>query len=146
MAQHANVSLLDLRCAGRSAFDRLFLAWAFIAHLAAAPRALLTSGDACIGPVARVLFKDRAAHSRVAPLHAAGSPSSGSVLLELSQLGAAVDGQAVSGRGHGSWSACAIDMSVAAANNKSKWVRSVPRLMRRLFRLADAVVGFRLAA
>ena len=140
VTQHANIHLVDLRCAGGGVFDRLFQVWAFIAHLAAAPRALITSGDACIGPVARVLFKDRppirALHHYLrqvrpeAVLSFLNYPNV--VLLLTARLCFAKTRFVVSVRNH---------MSVAAANNESKWVRSVPRLMRRLFRLADAVVA-----
>jgi glycosyltransferase involved in cell wall biosynthesis len=140
VTQHTNVSLVDLRGAGGGFFDGLFRGWAFLAHLATAPRALITSGDACIGPVARVLFKDRppirALHRylrRVRPqavLSFLNYPNV--VLLLTARLCPAETRFVVSVRNH---------MSVAAANNESRWVRSVPRLMRRLFRLADAIVA-----
>jgi glycosyltransferase involved in cell wall biosynthesis len=137
---HTNVRVFDLRNGGGRTFDLLFLVWAFLAHLVSVPRAFLQSGDACIRPVGGVLWKDRppirtlCRYLRQARPHAVLSflnyPNI--VLLLTSRISGARTRFVVSVRNH---------MSAAATHNGGNWVRSVPRLMRGLFDLADAVVA-----
>ena len=139
-AEQGDVRVVDLR-AGRRNFivDRLLQARAFVAHLLSAPHALLTRGDACLGPVAALLFRDAPPLAALrCYLHEARPRAVLSflnypnvVLLLAASLHRGDTRFVVSVRNH---------MSVAAALNESAWVRSVPRLMRRLFRLADVVV------
>ncbi len=135
-----SVRIVDLRAGRRpSLADRLMQLWAFCLHLISSPRALLTRGDACLFPVAQVLYKDAPPllalrrYLRHAKPHAVLSflnyPNT--VLLLTAQIHRGDTRFVVSVRNH---------MSAAAAYNESAWVRSVPRLMRRLFGLADSVV------
>ncbi|HYN39397.1 MAG TPA: glycosyltransferase [Rhodospirillales bacterium] len=139
-AEHADVRVLNLRDGRRTSLpDRLLQAGALLRHLLSAPRALLMRGDACIVPVAQVLFKDAAPIAALRRYLHEGRPHAilsflnypNTVLLLAASLHRGDTRFIVSVRNH---------MSVAAAHNESAWVRSVPRLMRRLFGLADAVV------
>lgn len=147
-ARHAGVKLVDLRngtppggrAAGRALADRLALLRAMASILIEAPGALLAGRDPCIGPIARLLWKDRppiqalCRYVREARPHAVLSflnyPNA--VLLLASRRLRGETRILVSVRNH---------MSAAAGANESNWVRSVPRLMCRLFGRADAVVA-----
>jgi len=135
-----DLRIVDLRRGGRASLgDRLLQAWAFAVHLLSSRRVLLTRGDACLLPVAQVLYKDSPPllalrrYLRKSRPHAVLSflnyPNT--VLLLTAQMHRGDTRFVVSVRNH---------MSSAAAYNESAWVRSVPRLMRRLFHLADSVV------
>ena len=64
LAQQVNrngddVRIIDLRAGRRGSLaDRLLQAWVFATHLISSPRALLACGDACLFPVAQLLYKD----------------------------------------------------------------------------------------
>lgn len=132
--------VVDLRQGRRASLgDRLLQVRAFFAHLLSSRWVLLTRGDACLLPVAQVLYKDsppllalcrylRNARPR-AVLSFLNYPNT--VLLLMAQMHRGDTRFVVSVRNH---------MSSAAAHNESAWVRSVPPLMRRLFGLADLVV------
>lgn len=139
-SNYANIRVLDLRAGDCRAFDQLFLVWAFLAHLASVPQALLRSRDACIRPVGGVLWKDRPPIRTLCRYLNQARPNAvlsflnypNIVLLLTSRVCSAKTRFVVSVRNH---------MSAAAAHNGGNWVRSVPRLMRRLFELADAVIA-----
>ena len=111
----------------------------FATHLISSPRALLACGDACLFPVAQLLYKDAPPLAALRRYLREQQPRTvlsflnypNTVLLLTAQLHRGDTRFVVSVRNH---------MSSAATHNESAWVRSVPRLMRRLFRLADSVV------
>jgi glycosyltransferase involved in cell wall biosynthesis len=135
-----DIRIRDLR-QGRHASltDRLLQSRAFLKQVMSAPRTLLAGGDPCLGPVALLLFKDSPPLAAMRRYLRKARPQAvlsflnypNSVLLLAATLHRGDTRFVVSVRNH---------MSVAAAKNESAWVRSVPRLMRRLFDLADAVV------
>lgn len=135
-----DIRVLDLRAARPNRWaDRLLQTRAFLAHLLSAPRVLSRRGDACLGPVAAVLFKDAPPLAALRRYLLEAQPHAvlsflnypNTVLLLAATLHRGKTRYIVSVRNH---------MSVAAALNDSAWVRSVPRLMSRLFGRADAVV------
>jgi glycosyltransferase involved in cell wall biosynthesis len=135
------VRIVNLRDAAPAGMvDRGWLLRTFAWALWTAPAVWLSGGDGCLKPLAMLLYKDRPplraliAYMKAAKPHAALSflnyPNI--ALLLAARMQSSDTRIVVSVRNH---------MSVAAANLESNWVRSVPRLMRRLFRFADAVVA-----
>jgi len=135
----SNVCVVDLRKNSHDGIaDRLLQVRTFFTYLLSAPKTLLTHGDACLGPVAALLFKDAPPLAAIrrylksqpdAVLSFLNYPNA--VLLLVATLHRGKTRFVVSVRNH---------MSSAAAFNESAWVRSVPRLMSRLFGRADAIV------
>ncbi len=138
-AEHPNIIVVNLRAGRHNVADRLLQARAFAAHLLSAPRAMLAGGDPCVGPVAALLFKDAPPLAAIRRYLHKAKPRAvlsflnypNTVLLLAASLHRGDTRFIVSVRNH---------MSVAAALNESARVRSVPRLMRRLFGRADVVV------
>lgn len=133
------VRVVDLRKRRNGIAERLLQVRTFLAHVLSTPRNLLMHGDACFGPVAALLFKDAPPLGAIRRYLAESQPHAilsllnypNTVLLLVATLHRGKTRFIVSVRNH---------MSVAAALNDSAWIRSVPRLMSRLFGLADAVV------
>lgn len=134
-----SVCVVDLRKNSRDGItDRLLQIRTFLTYVLTAPRNLIMQGDACLGPVAALLFKDSPPLAAIrrylksqphAVLSFLNYPNA--VLLLVATLHRGKTRFVVSVRNH---------MSAAAAFNESAWVRSVPRLMSRLFGRADAIV------
>lgn len=139
-AEHPNIVVVNLRGGGSNRVsDRFIQARAFAGHLLSAPGAMLAGGDPCLGPVAALLFKDAPPLAAIRRYLHEAQPRAvlsflnypNTVLLLAASLHRGDTRFIVSVRNH---------ISVAAAQNGSPWVRSVPRLMRRLFGRADVVV------
>jgi glycosyltransferase involved in cell wall biosynthesis len=140
-SQHANVTIRNLRRDIEwTLANRRSLARVFAQGVLSAPAALLRSGDACIGPVARLLWKDEPPIAALRRYIRSSRPQAilsllnyPNVVLLLARLLSPERTRFVVSVHN--------TMSVAAAQNESKWVRSVPRLMRRYFRKADGIVA-----
>lgn len=132
------VHIVGLRTGRRaSVADRLVQLWVFTLHLLSSPRALPT-----VRPCLRLSRRPGPLQGRAALAGAASLPAAGeaarravvpnypnTVLLLTAQIDRGGTRFVVSVRNH---------MSSAAAHNELSWVRSVPRLMRRLFGFADS--------
>lgn len=141
LAQCPDIDVVNLRdvTTGGTGRDHVLRLVALALHLLAAPRNLLASRTAGIGPVAKVLYKHRPPIAALLRHLQTAQPKAllsflnypNAVVLLTTRLHRGRTRFVVSVRNH---------MSVAAANNESRWVRSVPDLMRSLFYRADAVI------
>jgi len=140
-ARHSNIRIINLREDTGHAFGgRLSQLAAFAMHLLSGGRALLSARDACVGPVARLLWRDSPPIGALRRYLCEAKPHAVLSFLNYPNVVLLLTGRlyrgdarlVVSVRNH---------ISVAAANSGSKWMQSVPRLMRALFRGADAVVA-----
>ncbi|MBK8174911.1 MAG: glycosyltransferase [Rhodospirillales bacterium] len=140
-AHHPTINVINLRQFGtRPVCEGLARAAVFARHLIAAPAALLRGRGGCIRPVARLLCNDAPPIASLRRYLIEARPQAilsflnypNTVLLLTTALVGTDTRFVVSVRNH---------MSVAAANTDSRWVRSVPCLMRRLFCRADAVIA-----
>src|SRR5512147_585407 len=139
--QHTNVTIRNLRRDFECTLaNKRSLARAFAQSLLSAPLALLRSGDTCIAPVARLLWKNE---PPVAALHGYLRTCRPQAILSLLNYPNVVLLLArLLSPGKTRFVVSVHNtVSVAAAQAGSKWVRSVPRLMRRYFRKADGIVA-----
>jgi glycosyltransferase involved in cell wall biosynthesis len=136
-----NLHVVNLREGPQSALlNGAVRAWAVINNILSIPSCLFGIGDSATAPVARIMWKERPPILSLLQYINRDNPDSiisflnypNMVLLLTAPLCRGKNRFVVNVRN---------TMSVAAANADSKWVRSVPRLMKRLFRLADAVVA-----
>ena len=140
-SQQANVTIRNLR---RDIECRLAnkrsLARAFAQSLLSAPAALLRSGDACVGPVARLLWKNEPPVAALCRYIRSSRPRAILSLLNYPNMVLLLT-QLLSRERTRFVVSVHNTISVAAAQNESKPIRSVPRLMRRYFRKADGIVA-----
>ena len=136
-----NLHVINLREGPQSALlNGAFRAWAVISNVLSIPSCLFGIGDSATSPVVRIMWKEKPPILSLVQYIKRGNPDAiisflnypNMVLLLTAQLCRKKTRFVVNIRN---------TISVAAANADSARVRSVPRLMKRLFRLADAVVA-----
>jgi len=138
-AHSRNLRVIQLRADDNSCTAWLQRVRAFAATLPTLPRALAEAGDSCVRPIAHMLYKDRPPIGALSDYLRDAQPRAvlsflnypNTVLLLAAGLAERRARIVVSVRNH---------VSTAAQHNTSRWLRTVPRLMRRLFERADAII------
>jgi glycosyltransferase involved in cell wall biosynthesis len=140
-AEYDNVTLINLKAARRSRLSNI-VAWAgaCVLCLITAPRALLETGDACVAPILRLVYKDAPPLAALLQYIRDKEPRAILSFLNYPNI-ALLLASFLSRPGTRFIISVHNTISVAAAHNESKWLRSVPRLMRRLYQRADAIVA-----
>src|SRR6266511_701997 len=140
-SQHANVTVHNLRRAVECTLtNRRSLVRAFAHSLLSAPLALLRSGDACIGPVARLLWKNVPQFAALHRYIRSCRPQAILSLLNYSNIVLLLT-RLLSRERTRFVVSVHNTISVVTAQNEAKPIRSVTRLMRRYFRKADGIVA-----
>ncbi len=138
---NSNINIINLRPYYYSGmFHYCFLAVAILRNLASAPYTLIQRGDSCLAPLIRTIIKEKPPiHSLYGYIHQHRPDTIMSflnypnlVLLLTAQLCGNKTRFFVNVRNH---------ISSSAKNAKSKWMRSVPRIMRCYYHLADKIVA-----